>query len=213
MKKLIIIAGLFLLIGAGCQKQINTPATDNQINQNETQNQTVDNSKLDENADTTKNIPNSNVPFQKSEKYGYYGKLDLEGYMEVIKPECNPEGGYGYAPGECLQDYVNFVVTKSSSPLLFDFLNDGGNFKTEGKFQLGCYQKGLSIKSMNTADSNDPNIRENTVENNITGQQLSILESSNVNNPVKLQTERAVYTSGRGVAECYSHFRNFVVSE
>jgi len=213
MKKILILSAVLILVGAGCNlKNVEKQQAEDKNNGSQTSNteileNTNEQTKI-EKLSNNEEAPNTDVVFQKSEKYGYYGNLELEGYMEVVKPGCG--NGYGV---ECLQDYSNFVVVKSDSPVLFDYLKDGGNFKTESKFQLGCYKKGISIESFNLSDK-VPGVLsqgDKSVENKITGEQLTILENSNKDNLVKLKAKRDIYTFGMGVIECYSHFKDFEV--
>jgi len=221
-KKILVLSAVLILVGAGCNlqntKQVEDVVVDdtqNEVVEDVEQTEQIADETEEEVEETKKIIPNENVSFRKSDDYGYYGKLELEGYMEVVKPECDPNGEYGYGMDGCPQDYANFVVVKSNSPVLFDYLKDGGSFKGEGHFQLGCYKEGISIESYNISDDVPGGSPKNVItsENKITGEQLELLENSDEDNLVRLKTERDIYTSGRGASECYSHFRDFVISE
>lgn len=134
---------------------------------------------------------------------GYYGTLELTGYLDTKLFTCNPGEG-------CLKTvtYAYFVITKTDNELIYNFTNrnEGNSFVGENNIGLGCFEKDANrIYSVNFSDSGQ-------VENIITGGEFKKLLQSNKNNPVKIKLTKPYFSGGGGAPECYSHFRSFKVN-
>jgi len=146
--------------------------------------------------------PSATASFQKSEKYGFYGTLTLTGYLTQETHVCDP--------GNICQktvNYASFVFSKSDSPAIYDFLqeNTENSFLASASVGLGCYEKDKKrISSENDGDGG-------TVENIISGAELTKLLASSKTKQVQLQLTKSIETGGREAPDCYSYFRSFKV--
>lgn len=138
--------------------------------------------------------------FQYLSNFGYYGTLNLKGYVEIKQKES-----FG---GEVM-NYAFFHFVETDNDLIYNFLEEskGNLFIDNASIGLGCYEKDKKrIYSISSGDDDD-------VENVIKDAQLEKLLSSNKANLVSLQIEKPINTQAKGAPACYSHFRSFKLIE
>lgn len=147
--------------------------------------------------------PDDPQPFQKHIQSGtFFGTLNLIGYLDIRTKVCEP----GNMCGQTVE-YASLVITESDRDLIYEFIgrNEGNSFIAPNGIGLGCYQKDQNrIYSTNFGDVGQ-------AENIVSGSDLEKLLSSNIDNLVKMQITKPLWTSGSGAPDCYSHFREFEV--
>ncbi|MDD5731521.1 MAG: hypothetical protein PHU42_01370 [Patescibacteria group bacterium] len=131
-------------------------------------------------------IKQGNVFFEKN-KYGIkdlWGDFTFDGYVDIKHREC-AIGSYGCDIAS--SDYIYFVLTKSSSDLVYDFLkeNVGNAFLEENSIGIGC-----------------------TEQNIIPVSDLEKIIASNKENPVEITVTKLESAPRGGVGQCYSFFTN-----
>lgn len=150
------------------------------------------------------NKPSESEPFQKSDKYGFFGTVTLTGYLDIKRIVCEPGGMC-----EKTRDYAFFVIDRVDNPLIYNWLRefDGNTYVQRNMLGLGCYEPAENrIYSVNESDTG-------LVENIISGSSLSRLLAANQSDPVEIKVTKPIYTSGRGAPDCYAHVRNIQVLE
>jgi hypothetical protein len=152
------------------------------------------------------------TPFQKSDKYGFYGTLTLTGYVDIQRREC--------IPGNLCEktvDYVSFIFSDTTSEAIKEFTGEhaGNSYVAGDRVGIGCYEKDQKrIVYQNFADDNSAEFGGRGVvmfEGEINSKDLTELLNSSKAKPVRLTLTRPIYTSGQGAPDCYTHFRDFDV--
>jgi hypothetical protein len=155
-------------------------------------------------------IPDPNKElFQESDAYGFFGTLNLTGYIDIQKRICNP----GDMCGETV-DYASLIFSDTNNEAIKKFTGqyNGNSYIAGDRVGLGCYQKDSNrIYYINFADAKDSARGSEALEGQIVGDDLKKLLASTKTKPVTVKLTRPIYTSGQGAPDCYSHFRNFDV--
>jgi hypothetical protein len=192
--KQIIIGGLLVLAGfalgyaLGFQQGRNAGI---RINQN--QQASAENGKNSQGV-----LDPDNTSFQFSEQYGYFGKLNLPGYLS-ISSRCASVNG-------CEEEfeYASFVFTDDNL-ILRQFTGDfaGNSYIGSDRIGLGCFVREQNkIIYENYSD-------EDEFSGEISGNAMQKLLLSNRTRQIQMQMTKPIYTSGQGAPNCYSHFRDF----
>ena len=127
---------------------------------------------------------------------------ELIGYIDIVHRVC-AEDCMG-APFDI--EYVFFrVVDAENKDFIASLMNTGNSFVRGKELGLGCLdRKKMSISSWNEGD-------DGAVTNLIADKDFEKLLKSDKDNPIRLKVSSAVYSGGRGVDNCYSHYRDFKV--
>lgn len=150
------------------------------------------------------NKPSESEPFQKSDRYGFFGTATLKGYLDIRRIECEPGGMC-----EKTRDYAYFAIEGTDNSLIYDWLReyDGNTYVQRNMLGLGCYEPAQNrIYSVNESDTG-------LVDNIISGDSLARLLAASKSNPVRIKITKPIYTGGRGAPDCYAHIRNIQVLE
>lgn len=179
-----------------------------------------ENEQLKENIEELENLPeatedqksNSNETNQKvatddfkydEENYNYYGKLIVNGYATL------QERLEAFCEEDCpVYTYVFFNVLDTENEFLDDYIEGqrGNSFVGESSIGLGCVEEN-ALWRWNNSDQFGMKKYTNSLETS-----EAILNSS-AENPITVELERYLYSSGSGAPDCYSHFAQVKIVE
>lgn len=151
-------------------------------------------------------IDSAQDPFKKSDDFGFIGTLELTGYLDLQRWECEFES-YDDCKDDPAVDYGFFIIQNTANEAIYEYLKEhrGNSFIGDKSIGLGCYEEeNERIISGNFGS-------DGSVENIIEDGDLQTLLSSSETNLVTIQVTKPIPGLGRGVSDCYSHFRNFQI--
>jgi len=172
------------------------------IEELEDQLDTLEEQEFSSNETNNKEIATDDFKFDE-ENYVYYGKVIVNGYISLQETQ------EAFCEENCLTyTYVLFNVLNTDSEILDDYIGGqkGNAFVGDMSIGLGCAEDNI-LWRMNDSDEFGMKKYVSSAETS-----NAILNSS-AENPVAVELERYLYTSGSGAPSCYSHFAQVDIAE